>query len=169
MSLQRKAAIVLGLTFLGLTVVLYLLSSHILLGSFAALEDRDARQHVQRVLSALDTSLANLSSKAGDWANWDDAYAYVDHPTPRFIAINATDKSFSEIRINVLSFVHASGRIVYLKGFDLAAERGVPAPADLREHLGPASPLMQHADPRSSRTGFSCCRAARSWSRRVRS
>ena len=159
MSLQRKAATVLGLTFLGLTVVLYLVSSHLLLGSFATLEDRDTRLQTQRVVSALEASLATLNDKAGDWANWDDAYAYVARPNARFIAKNATDKSFSEIRINVLAFVHTSGRIVYLRAFDLAAEHGVPVPEGIRDHLGPASPLTKHPNPQSILTGILPLRA----------
>ncbi len=154
MRLQHKTLLLLGLTFLVLIAAIYAASSRILLRGYAAVEIRETQEDARRALDAIDSSLATLNSKVGDWSVWDDSYNFIETGDPSFIRTNATDKTFAEIRIELLAFVHRSGRVAYTKAFDLERNIVLPVPEELARHLGPDSPLLQHADLTSSRVGL---------------
>ncbi len=154
MSLRKKTLLIAGGTLVTLIGVLYIVLSSMLLSSFADLEERDTEKNVQRVLGALSTALATLSSKAGDWANWDDSYLFIQNANPHFIKTNPTDKSFAELQVELMLFIHSSGRIVFSKGYDLERNAQSPIPVSLQEHLRPDSLLVRHLDVKSSVLGI---------------
>ncbi|MFP5214114.1 MAG: CHASE4 domain-containing protein, partial [Acidobacteriota bacterium] len=154
MTLRKKTLLIMGLTMLGLIVVSYLSSEYILLRGFTGLEERDVRRNVQRFEDAVAGTLGALSSKAGDWSNWDESYAFVEDGNPEFIKANPTDKTFIEIEVNVILIIHSSGRLVFGKAFDLASGEEVPLYDGLKAHIGAGSPLLSHEDTESSHTGL---------------
>ena len=77
MTLRKKTLVIIGATFIGLVVILYLVSRSILIGSFAELEEQDTHQNVERVLTALSGDVSLLDATVGDWASWDDTYAFI--------------------------------------------------------------------------------------------
>lgn len=78
MTLRKKTLLTIGLTHVGLILILYATSHIILLGSFAELEEQYIRQHVERSLSALFDEISALNVTCDDWASWDDAYAFTE-------------------------------------------------------------------------------------------
>jgi putative nucleotidyltransferase with HDIG domain len=153
MTLRRKTLLIISVTIAGLMLVLYTISSNILLGSFAELEEQSTHRNVERVLDAISSDRATLNSKTGDWANWDDTYAFIEDTNPDFIKTNPTDNTFAELEINLMLFVHASGRIVFAKAFDLENGKETPVPHSL-EHVSANDLLLQHPDTESTLTGM---------------
>ena len=154
MTLRRKTLTVIGMTFLGLMVILYLVSRNILLDSFAELEEYDTRQDVGQVLSALSVERSGLGAVAGDWSEWDDTYAFIEDANNEYIRSNLVDGTFTGLRLNLMMFIDTSGRTVFGKAFDLNSEKEAPVPQGLQQHLSTGDLLISHPDTESSVTGL---------------
>jgi hypothetical protein len=72
MSLRWKNLFIIALAFFGILAVI-LATEAILLNSFSELEIRATNTDALRARDSISASLSELSSKTGDWANWDDA------------------------------------------------------------------------------------------------
>ena len=68
LTLRKKTLIVITLTLIALTVVLFFSIRFIVLGSFEDLEKDDVGRHVQRVSEAIDNQLTDMNSKLNGWA-----------------------------------------------------------------------------------------------------
>ena len=154
MTLRKKILGIISMTIISLILILYVISRIIILESFVSLEEQYTRQHVERVLSALSDELAELNNTVSDWAQWDDTYAFIEEPYDDYVKKNLIDSTFINLRLNLMLFVHSSGRIVFSKVFDLQNEQEIPVPESLQEHLADNSLLLSHPDPESSLTGI---------------
>ena len=154
MTLRKKILLIIAVTFLSLLTILYFTSQNILLGSFAKLEEQNVHQNVERVLSALSKDLSSLDATAGDWAGWDDTYAFIEDANTDYIKSNLIDGTFTELNLNLMLFINSSGRTVFSKAFDLYNETEIPMSQSLQEHLSTSDLLLTHPDTESSITGL---------------
>jgi|GEM_PF-3316040 len=153
MTLEKKSLIGIGLTVASVIVVLYFASRIIMLGGFAKLEEQNTVQNVKRVQEAITEDLATLNATAGDWASWDDTYAFIQDGNDDYINNNLKDATFANLKLNLMLFINSTGRIIYGKGYDLSTEKEVTVPASLDKQITPGSPLLQHLNTESSGTG----------------
>jgi signal transduction histidine kinase len=154
MSLRNKVLLIISITFVSLSALLYFTSRILLVNSFNQLEERNTSQNVERALSAISGELAFLEAITGNWASSDAAYAFIRDGSAEYIRSNLPDGTFIELNLNLALFVDASGRTVYGKAFDLKNRKEITVPADIREHLTTSSPLLAHADTRSRISGI---------------
>jgi signal transduction histidine kinase len=154
MSLRNKVLLIISVTFVSLSALLYFTSRIVLVNSFAKLEERNTSQNVERVRSALSGELASLEAITGNWASSDAAYAFIRDSNEKYIQSNLLDGTFIELNLNLALFVDASGRTVYGKAFDLKSRKEIPVPPGMREHLTTSSPLLAHADTQSRISGI---------------
>ena len=141
------------MTLVGLVAMLYLVSRKVLLRSFGELEQRAVWKEVRRVLSVLSDELSTLDEIAYDWAAWDDTYKFIEDANEDYIRSNLTDETFTGLRLNLMLFIHSSGRVVFGKAFDLLDDEEVPVPQSVQEHLRKGS-LLRHPDTESRLTGI---------------
>jgi len=135
MSLRRKTLLVIGVTLASLIAILYVTSHAILMTSFVELEEQRAERNVDRALDALAGDIANLDTLAADWAKWDDTYAFIEDGNDDYIQANLVDETFRNSRINLMLFIHSSGRLVFGKVYDLQDDEEIPVPQSVLEHL----------------------------------
>lgn len=154
MTLRKRTLLILGVTLAGLMATLYASSSTILSSGYAEVEERDTTQNVQRVLDALSEKIAGLDKTTGDYAGWDETYAFIEDGNADYIKSNLSDSTFAQNELNLMVFVHASGRVVYSKAFDLQGGREIPLPQGLGEHLLADSPIAHHSDTESRVVGI---------------
>lgn len=154
MKLHRKALITIGVTLVSLIVVLYATSQIILLGGFAELEEQNTYQNVERAISALSDELSTLNAMTYDWAAWDDTYTFIEDVNDGYIKSNLVDETFTGLRLNLMLFIHSSGKVVFGKAFDLQNEEEIPVPQSLQEHLSNNGLLLHHPGTESSITGI---------------
>jgi PAS domain S-box-containing protein len=152
-SRWKPLAIIAG-SLAALLLYMAVTSRLILLDSFVQLEEQNTRRNVERVLDALADDLVTLSSKSGDWSNWDDTYAFIIDGNPEYIRSNLVDNAFVELQINVILFLNASGRLVYGRAFDYRRNEEIPVPADLARHLSTDGLLVGRAAARASSQGL---------------
>jgi len=88
MTIRKKTLLIIGVTFVGLVVILYFVSQNILLSSFGRLEEKNTRQNIERVVSALEANIAFIDATADDWATWDDTYAFIEDKNEGYLKSN---------------------------------------------------------------------------------
>ncbi|MBI2288684.1 MAG: HAMP domain-containing protein [Chloroflexi bacterium] len=154
MTLRKKTLTIIGLTFVGLIVILFFISQQILLSSFAGLEEQNTRQNVERMLSVLSDDLAALEATDGDWAAWDDTYAFISGVNSGYIKTNIVEGTFVGLKLNFILFINTSGETVFAKAFDLNSEKEIPVPQSLQTHLAGSDWLRYHPDAKNSISGI---------------
>ncbi|MCL5934924.1 MAG: hypothetical protein M1543_00225 [Firmicutes bacterium] len=154
MTLRIKTLVVIGVTFTCLIVILYAASKIILLGSFTELENQNTRQNVERVLSAVAYNLSNLNSEVADWAGWDETCGFIEDANDKYVKSNLPDKTYAELRINLILFINPAGRIVFSRGYDPDVDKEIPVPNALQEYLSAHALLWRHPDTDTSVTGI---------------
>jgi len=154
MKLRQKTLITIGLTLTGLTTVLYLTSSRILLGSLEKAEQQEASQVVNGVLSVINQTADDFNNRFADWSAWDDSYEFITNRNPEFIKSNLVPETLANLRVNLVLFIDTSGKIVFGTGFDRENKKLTPIPEELKSHLTLNSPLLKHSTPESTLSGI---------------
>src|SRR5690349_15751049 len=85
MNPWHKTLLLVTLTFIALFGVLYCVSRALVLRRFAALEQQDTSQNLERVISALENDMANLSHTTSDYSAWDQTVAFVQRARPIYV------------------------------------------------------------------------------------
>lgn len=136
----RIGGIVLAVSaaFIAVLLAIAALDRWILQPPFERLQQIQATEDSARVQAAIKQQLRQLAGLAGDWAVWDDAYAFAEKPDPAFIQSNLGDFRQLEknAQINVGLLLNRAGRVLYAGAYDsdlggpvtLAAFTGDPPP-----------------------------------------
>lgn len=143
MSLRRKILLAIGLLLAAVSLTAFLVQQRILTDNFARLEEREMHAHIRRAHQALAKELEQLESTCADWAYWDDTYEFIENANDAYLQSNLTDSTLVNRRLNLMVFVHSSGRIVADKAYDLQRQRAMPLPAGLSAHLARPSVLLE--------------------------
>ncbi|MEE8318612.1 MAG: CHASE4 domain-containing protein [Dehalococcoidales bacterium] len=152
MTLRKKALLIIGLSLLGMLVLVYVTSRFILLSNLEETEARYAGQNVERALASLSQILLELETTTADWASGDDTYAFIETRDDEYIRSNLLDGTFITLGLNLMMFVDSSGQIVFSKAFDLQNEVEVALPERVESYLIEGG-LLSDADTRSSTSG----------------
>jgi signal transduction histidine kinase/ActR/RegA family two-component response regulator/HPt (histidine-containing phosphotransfer) domain-containing protein len=154
MRLRSKTLLIIILTFAALLLVLYGASRSIMLNSFARLEKQSVDSNLERVKSAINESLGNLNTEAGDYAGWDDTYAFVVDHNQKYITSNLSAETFSKLHLDLLLYVDQHGRLVQGQEFDQEKGAFVPLqPALLRQILNNQR-LIRHQQTTDALSGM---------------
>ncbi len=154
MTLRKKTLILIGVIFLSLGLTLYFVSHDIMMRSFAEVEKCHAQENTERAVNALSAELSSLGSTVGDWAAWDDTYAFIEDANAEYIQSNLVDGTFIELGLNLMMFIRSSGETVFAKAFDLYEGEEITVPQSLQEHLAPGAPLVTPSDIEGGVTGI---------------
>ncbi len=144
MSTRQKSFLAVAASVVALVIIVYFTSSTILLNGFSQLEEQDTRSNVTRVQDTLASDLANLNNSAGDWANWDETYNFVQDANSAYIDSNLSDSSVAQIRVELLTIVDTQGKVVYARAYDMESEQATPVPESWLALINPSSPLLRH-------------------------
>lgn len=145
MTLRNKTLLLIGATLISLVGVIYGTSSTILLHGFAEVEAENTRQNVERVQDALSEEITKLDLTTRDWAQWDDTYAFIKDANKTYARRHLSDVSISRLELNLMLYVHSSGRVVFGKGFDLEREKVIPITKDYQKYFS-AQRILLHPD-----------------------
>lgn len=154
MSLSKKTIIIIGIAFLCLILLGYGSSRYIMMKDYTKLENQDARQNVERALSALGESIDNIDTVVSDWAWWDATYIFIEDKNKEYIDVNISDLSFINLGINLLLYINNSGEIVYGGSYDYTNNIEMPMPSDLESLLFEKPVIWQRNSPESYVSGI---------------
>ncbi len=153
-TIRRKTLAILAVTFLSSFLLLHTVSQYVLLQSFKKLEIHAARHCLSEIGNDLGADIEGLDIITRDWAWWDDACAFVAHPTAEFIATNMGDETFIGMKVNMIGFFAPDGRVVSLKLYDSKLGKQVQVPAAMLEVLQENQGLVRHTDPKGVSKGI---------------
>lgn len=152
-ALKRRPFLLIATLFASISLFLYLSSKLILLHSFAQLEQEYTTENVQRALNSITEAIQQINTTTGDYAGWDEAYAFIRNGNKSFIKTNLDDAIFPKLRLNILIYVKNSGATVFAKGFDLRTGKEAPLSPSLVKMLTESSPVVRHASVDSALAG----------------
>jgi PAS domain S-box-containing protein len=153
-SLRTKTLLSISVTLMLLLLALTTIAAMFLPPRFAALEAQHVRHDVEHVRVALRDKLDALQITVEDWAAWDESYHFVEDGNAAYVAANLPDQTFADLQLNLIVYVHRSGRIVFGKTFDLQRQQSAPLLPSLAEQLRPNSPLLRHEERSGATSGL---------------
>ncbi len=145
-TVRRQMLLFLGAAFVGLFLVLYVLTRATLLTSFLQLEASAVRQGVDRALGGVSLELAELASIAGDWGTWDATWRFVIEKDEEYVRENLTPSAFVTLRVDLMLFADARGEVIATKAIDREAKGDAPFPERLLGYLESIGLLARLAD-----------------------
>jgi two-component system NtrC family sensor kinase len=123
MNIRWKVTALIAALFAVLGVAEIFVARTILMPSFAELEHTDANIAMRRVQYALDSTLDQLVSSAGDWGNWQDAYRFMQDHNRTFVNEQVTPEGLKQLNVNALMFLDLEGQFVTSAARDLNSDR----------------------------------------------
>ena len=153
-TLRKKTLLFIGLTLVGLVAALYTVSRLVLLRSYAALEEQDTRQNLDRAVSALNDDLLSLDRTASDYSAWDQTYAFIHGANPNFIKTEFPLEALLRLQVSCAVILDNSGRIVFSEAADLRHGVIAPLPAGLEQQISQGPALAHHENPSSRKAGI---------------
>lgn len=143
MTLGRKTLLSIGLICAVFIAFTYVFSSTFLLHQYLQLEDRFARQNVERVRNAISQIHENLKASVQDYSKWDDTCDFIRRPTEEYTRSNLNALTFADQKLNLVVVLDLTGRIVFQKAMDWRLVRERPMPQGLEPYLDRNGPLFR--------------------------
>lgn len=135
--MQRRLTVILGL-ILAVSGLMSLLILRVAIApAFSTLETRNADTDLGRAALAIDSQLQQLRAIVGDWAPWDEPYAFAQGDNPDFVWRNIDLNTLRNIEIELMQFFDVDGRILW-SGY---VEQGEFAEIEALGRLGDGDPL----------------------------
>lgn len=143
-----------GLAFLGFMGIMYAASSTILLSSLRQAEEHDCSQIVKGILGVFYQTQEDFDLRFADWAAWTDTYEFIEDANQHYIDSSLAPEVFTLTQLNLILYVHSSGRLVFGKGFDYRNKTYTPIPEEIQKRLHVQDRLLQHENPESKVVGI---------------
>ena len=139
--MKNKWILIAGLYLTSL--VLLCLISLVALQRFSSIEHEEIAEDVQQARSLLASEIDSLLTTAGDYAGWDDTYAFVQNRNQNYILHGLGSSFFSKLRLNLFCIVNLSGEVVYARFRPASTEPDMTLPDDLSPYIAPQAKLFQ--------------------------
>jgi sensor domain CHASE-containing protein len=154
MTLRTRIAIIFSCAVLAIGAAVWNAVDLVLTRSFGDLERLEATHRMAQATRALANEVDNLNNVVADYSAWDDAYAYLAHPTKAFVSSNLTDDTFTRLRLEVIVLLDNRGVVVWGRNIDAKADHTSPLSAAWRTQLVPRTPLVYHTKTNSLTSGL---------------
>jgi sensor domain CHASE-containing protein len=154
LRLTQKTLIAVAGTVALLFSVFYLVAQSYVLGVFAELERQQALRTVAQVQGAFQSRIDEIGLLAGDWAAWDDTYAFVADGNQTFIDSNITEVTFANGPLDLIAVYDLNGMPVVERRYDRAREQYLPPWSDYLAQRQPGSTLLTHDSVESVHSGL---------------
>jgi len=118
MKIQTKIIIVIIFSCIIIFGALHSAASYIILPSYQDIENDQAQKGVNQALTTLNYRLAQLQSRAIDYASWDDTYDFVQTQNHDYADANL-DTAFDNLNLNIIATLDNLGNLIYCKSYDI--------------------------------------------------
>ncbi len=156
MSLRARTILAVAALLLIALVIVGAIGRAFLLENFTNLERDGMARDVDRALTALEASAADLRNTSADYATWDDMVAFAAAPSQAFIDNNLPLRVFQDLSLDTMIVFNAQGEIVFQRAVDFERRELASVPDAAREAL-----LAQTAEATPDSEGV-----VREWRRR---
>ena len=124
--MKLGARIAISHTIFGLIAVMaiFLLVDRVWVKTFEQLEQNAVRENVNRARLIWNKEQETLKSIVGDWAPWDDLYAFARNPQDqKFVKDNLPDSAMVNLRIDAVAVTDPFGKIMFAKAIDMGQKQ----------------------------------------------
>ncbi len=135
LSVRTKILFAVIASIAALSAVIYLISTMVLLPSYAAIERASVAQDLRRATDAIEEFSNQQMIKLSDWAAWDEAYKYARDRDAAWVEETVYATGLANLDINALMFTDPEGNLIFLKAVDIRAREEVPA-EDVERYFG---------------------------------
>jgi PAS domain S-box-containing protein len=149
-SVRVKALLLLVASVVGLVGAVWLLLGRVITTRFVRLEEDTVRRNVERLLQAIDREAIGLEVTAKDWAEWDDAFAYLTTGSEEFERSNLGADSLQVLDLCSLAYLDTAGSLRF--GVHLSSTRSGTVPLS-PSHLEAIDQAIAAAGAGGSRRG----------------
>src|SRR5215469_12353143 len=129
-----------GGMFIILGVAQILVERSVILPSFAALEQADARVAMRRIQNSFDLTLDRIAMSAADWGNWADVYRFMQDHNLSLVNEDLTESATRQIGANVVLIVDLDGNVEFARTVDLKSNGGIDLDFAANKSLPPRFP-----------------------------
>ncbi len=155
MTIRRQALLFISLIVITLVGLTYTISRLTLVNDLEDIEERDVKQRVEQTLNTLSYSLSELESANSGWASWDNTYVFIESGGDAdYISSNLVNETFTALNINLMVFIHTSGRVIFSKAVDLDGQEEVEIAQDLRSFINQRSRTLSELGFENPASGF---------------
>ena len=112
-SLFKKTLLIISLTLIGLTGILFITGQLIILQKFVQIEEDIMNTNMERVRNAIDTEKNDLANFTRDWAHWDDTYQFIEDSNEEYKEANLTLETQALNRMDIILYLDKYGGILY--------------------------------------------------------
>ena len=120
MNLRVKIILSVTIGFAAILLAVWALNHWLIQPAFNQLEEAQALEESSRARAAIQWELRQLSGVTGDWAEWDETYAFAEQRNPDFIQSNFSDWPQLEknVRLNLCLMLNRAGQVLYAGSYD---------------------------------------------------
>ncbi|RPH41084.1 MAG: hypothetical protein EHM86_04635, partial [Desulfobulbaceae bacterium] len=131
----------------------YFIRFHVILPSFAELEQQEAAKDIARCERAIKREIQHVGKLATDWAHWDDLYQYVSDGNMPFVESNFEWDTLVATGIHLMYVINKEGKIIYAGTINPSTKEMIDLP-QLPNDSFPANHYLLHfPDKVRSRSG----------------
>lgn len=118
-SVRSKILLTIGITIAVLSVVVYLISTRVLLTSYKQIEEAGVLQDLGRAHDTIDNFAHQQQIKVNDWSQWDDAYDYAHTHDEGWFERTAFPAGMANADISYVIFSDNTDHIYRLRVIDI--------------------------------------------------
>ena len=156
-SIRRQVVALLTISALVYAGLHWQIEQKVLFPQFVLLQETEAKQDMQRIVSLIDHELTSVSQKVADWAAWDDTYEYVIDHNPDYEESNLLLESLIHMQINMLAIFDLEGQLIWGQGCNWRQEMPLSLDILAQGQLSPDHQLLQHQSPDDAINGILEC------------
>jgi sensor domain CHASE-containing protein len=153
-GLRRQTFLIIVSICLVLIVSLIISSRLLIMSGFKDLETEHVHQNVTQAWRHIEKNIQWLAAVAGDWAPWDDTYAFIQDQNSRYIDSNLSSDTLANLDIHFMLFVGLDGLLVHAFAIDPKEKEPVALPKGLWERIHARQVLWQYREPSEGISGF---------------
>jgi len=112
-SLNNRLSVMLALMLTASGVASLLILKFAIVPAFNALESDAAVTDLDRAALAIDMQLQQLTAIAGDWAPWDEPYAFAMGENPDFVWRNIDLSTLRNIELELMQYYDVNGQLLW--------------------------------------------------------
>jgi len=134
-SLRIRTLISIGISFLGMTVLLFISSQIIVMEGFTTLEQDAAIQNIERAEKAIHGEINKMDAIAFSWASAEETNRFMETKDFGYFQSAFPEDKFAGSNINIILFVNTDNEIINHKYINLDYGHVMPTPRSLLNQI----------------------------------
>ena len=122
--------------------------------NYSNFEEMQMERNIDRVFSLLQNEIDSLSITTGDWAQWDDSYAFIQDKNEEYIQSNLLDSTFVQLHLNFILYFDNQMNLVFGKAYDLQLEEEIDLPEEVIHFFSTPTTSFSFAEAGESLNGI---------------